>query len=87
MLANEAYKILQQKLKGMKAISCYEYASLYVFRVVSDNYKGDKDLSRMLNGEYSVNKSTGEVRDFKPWAVPVDEYRAGVEILDFNVSK
>ena len=87
MLANEAYKILLQKLKGMKAVACHEYSNLFVFKIVSEKYKGNKDLSKMLNGEYSVNKSTGEVKDFKPWCIPVEEYRAGVEILNFNDSK
>lgn len=87
MTPNKAYELLLQKLKGMKAVACYEYANLYVFRVVSDSYKGNKDLKKMLNGEFSVNKSTGEVRDFKPWHISVEEYRAGVEVTDFNLDK
>jgi hypothetical protein len=87
MTSNEAYKLLLQKLKGMVAVACYEYANIYVFRVVSEKYKDTGDRKRILNGEYSVNKITREVRDFKPWHIPVDEYRAGVEILDFNIGE
>lgn len=84
MLVKEAHALVMSKLKDMKAIRCNEYATLYVFQIVHKNYKVGSDASKLLDSLVSVNKKTREVRDFKPFHIPLDEYKKGREILNFK---
>ena len=82
MTANEACKILLNEIDGMNAVSCTEYDSRFVFQLVPKNFdtaSGDT----LFSGLYSVDKSTGEVRDFKPFHIPVSEYQKGRPVADF----
>lgn len=84
MLVKEAHALVMSTFKDMKAIRCHEYATLYVFQIVHKNYKVGSDSSKLLDSLVSVNKKTREVRDFKPFHIPIDEYRKGQEISKFN---
>ena len=84
MLPKEAHNILMKKNKGLKAIKCFEYASRYVFQVVPENFDMSKDTSRLLDTLCSVDKKTSEVRDFKPFHIPIEEYKRGREIKYFK---
>jgi hypothetical protein len=80
MDCKEAYAKLMTIVSGLKAQSCYEYKDIFAFHMVPMNFeKGE----RLLNCSYSVNKTTGQVRDFKPFHIPIDEYKAGKKIEDF----
>ena len=73
MTGKEAYTIIINKFKGRVVKSCYEYKSVYVF-----------DLSRKegeLDALWSVDKETGVVKNFKPFDIPVEEYRTGVKLM------
>lgn len=84
MLAKEAHTLIMNELKGMKAIKCHEYKTLYVFQVVPQSYKSDADPNKLFDSLVSVNKTTKEVRDFKPFYIPANEYKQGREINNFN---
>lgn len=80
MTAKEAYLVLITKYPGIKVGKCYEFNSLFVFQLMPDMLRLSKTHSRMLDGSLSVNKKTRVVRDFKPFHITVDEYKAGVEV-------
>lgn len=77
MTANEAYKILLNEVDGMKAAKCTEYDSVFVFQLVPEGFNVSNSAEVLFSGLYSVNKETREVRDFKPFHIPVSEYRNG----------
>ena len=78
----EAYaKIRKEKLKVIKA---FEYKTLFVFQVVPENFDMTKTTDGLLDCLRSVNKETGQVRDFKPLNIPLDEYRNGKELKTFE---
>lgn len=83
MLAKEAYKILTTKHKNLKAVNCREYNSLFVFQVVPKDFDMSKPTNKMIGNTMSVDKKTKEVRDFKPFHIPIDEFRGGKEIKNF----
>ena len=83
MTANEAYLKIISERPGIKAINCFEYASLFVFTVVTENTK-IKDHNKLIDRMRSVNKITGEIRDFKPFHISIDEYRGGKEIANYK---
>lgn len=83
MTANEAYLKIISERPGIKAINCFEYASLFVFTVVTENTK-IKDHNKLIDRMRSVNKITGEIRDFKPFHISIDEYREGKEIANYK---
>lgn len=74
MNAKDAYNRVMRKYPKTQIVSCYEYTTLFVFGTDND----------AIDGLVSVNKTTGEVRDFKPFYIPVDEYRAGKKIANFR---
>lgn len=80
MTAKQAYALLITKRPGIKVGKCYEYKSLFVFQLTPDMLLRSKNLSRMLDGLTSVNKTTGEVRDFKPFYISIEDYNSGKEI-------
>lgn len=83
MTANEAYLKIISERPGIKAINCFEYASLFVFTVVTENTK-IKDHNKLIDRMRSINKITGEIRDFKPFHISIDEYREGKEIANYK---
>lgn len=80
MTAKQAYALLQARVPGVKVGKCYEYKSLFVFHLAPDMLMRSKNPAPMLDGLLSVDKKTGEVRDFKPFRIPLEEYKAGVEV-------
>lgn len=83
MNIKEAYEKVVSERPGLKAIKCFEYNSLFVFTVVSENAE-IKNPNRLLDRMRSVNKKTGEIRDFKPFHISLNEYRNGKEITNFK---
>ena len=80
MTAKQAYLILKFKKPGIKVGKCREYETLFVFQLNPDMLSLSNRRSPMLDGLISVNKKTGEVRDFKPFYISMDEYSSGKEI-------
>lgn len=68
----DAYTLL--KNENIEADKCFEYESIYVFRTIPDTFES------LL----SVNKESGAIQHFKPFHIPIDEYKAGKEITNFN---
>ena len=84
MTAKEAYKILTSTFSGLKAASCVEYDTLFVFQVFPDNQPQPKNIDRVFDNLCSVNKRTKEVRDFKPFHIPISEYKQGRKVGDYK---
>ena len=82
MTAKQAYSLLTNKMTGVQVGKCHEYDSVFVFQLTPAMLRLSKNPSPMLDGLTSVNKRTGEVRDFKPFYIPIDEYRRGKELPD-----
>lgn len=84
MTAKEAYKILTSQLTGLKAIKCIEFDMLFVFQVLPEHHQQSPTIDRAFDNLCSVNKKTKEVRDFKPFHIPISEYKRGKEVGDFK---
>ena len=82
MTAKQAYSIIKTKNPGIKIGACYEYDTVFVFHLNPDMLRLSKNPSRMLDGMMSVDKSTGEVSDFKPFHLQLDEYRRGKKLSE-----
>ena len=80
MTAKQAYAIIKAKHPGLKIGKCFEYDSVFVFHLAPDMLRLSKNPTRMIDGLMSVNKTTGEVRDFKPFHISVEEYQRGREV-------
>lgn len=80
MTAKEAYAILITKNPAVKVGKCYEYKSVFVFHLAPDMLRLSKSSSPMLDGLLSVNKTSKEVRDFKPFHISIEDYGAGKEV-------
>lgn len=80
MTAKQAYTILKIKYPALKVGKMFEYDSVFVFHLAPDMLSLSKNRSPMLDGSMSVNKKTGEVMDFKPFYIPIEEQRSGKEI-------
>ena len=80
MTAKQAYTLLITKNPAIKVGKVFEYDSIFVFHLAPYMLSLSKKQSPMLDGLMSVNKKTGEVRDFKPFYISIEEYRSGKEI-------
>lgn len=80
MTAKQAYAILITKNPAVKVGKVFEYDSVFVFHLAPDMLSLSKSRSPMLDGLISVNKITGDVRDFKPFHISVEEYCSGKEL-------
>lgn len=79
--AKEAYSLLKNKFKASEPSKCVEYNDIYVFVLepTANFLKG-----KMLDNLLSVNKHTGDIRTFKPFDIPIEEYKNSKEINDFK---
>ena len=84
MTAKEAHDILITTIPGLKAVACAEYDTLFVFRVLPEDHESNKPIDGAFNDACSVNKNTRVVRDFKPFHIPVSEYKRGKEVGDYK---
>jgi hypothetical protein len=84
MTAKEAYKVFSKKFDKLVALTCYEYESRFVFNAVPKKYEHSKESAAMLDSSYFVEKSTGAIGKFKPFLIPLVEYKAGKQIKDFK---
>lgn len=80
MTAYEAYKKLTSRYSAVRIAKCYEYDSMFTFEMRPAMMRLFKSNSTMLDGLLSVNKITGEIRDFKPFHISVIEYKHGREV-------
>ena len=83
MTVKEAYRSILPKIKGMKINKCYEYVDLFVFEIVPINYNPSDD-PLIDDSLMSINKQTGEIRDFKPFHISIEDFRNGKEIANFK---
>lgn len=81
MTAKQALILIKTKYPGLKIGKCHEYESVFVFHLIPDMLRLSKNPTRMLDGLMSVNKKTGEIRDFKPFHIPIEEYKRGKEVV------
>lgn len=72
MTAKEAYSILIKKWGNVRVVKCVEYNTKFVFVLGG------------LSGAAFVDKKTQTVSKFIPSSMPLDEYRSGVEIINFK---
>lgn len=84
MGVKEAYSIVTRTIPGQKVIKCIEYNTLFVFQMVSKNLKPSIQPDEVMDCLWSVNKKTGGVRNFKPFDIPLDEYRNGKQVNNFK---
>lgn len=80
MTAKDAYRIVTSRFSAVNVAKCYEYDSVFVFQM--NPWMLQLSKRPMLDGLIGINKSTGEIRDFKPFHIPVDEYKRGKEISE-----
>lgn len=80
MTANEAYKVFNKKYPEIFIGKCYDYKTRFVFVIESENGKN----SDLFDNLMCVIKSTGEVLNFKPFDIPLEEYRAGKKVANFK---
>lgn len=80
MTAKEAYRKLMSKVITGRVSKCHEYDTMFVFQLVPKALLLSNAKSTPLDALMSVDKSTGEVTDFKPFYISIDEYERGVEI-------
>lgn len=81
MTANDAYFELIKVYPQFNIVSCYEYASRFVFEI---RQNGVKNTNPQFNSLMSVDKNTGEIDVFNPMDMPIDEYDAGVQTDDWK---
>ena len=79
MTAKEAYVKVSSKVIGHIS-KCYEYDSLFVFQLVPQALLISKPKSPALDTLMSVDKTTGDIRDFKPFYISLEEYERGREV-------
>lgn len=84
MTVTEAYKKLKACIGDMKVVKCCEYDTLFTFLVMPENIENGIDENYVLTSPISVNKVTGEIRDFKPFLIPLDEYKRGIEVSNYK---
>lgn len=87
MTAKEAYKKLISRYSAVKVAKCYEYDSVFTFEMRPAMMRIFKNNYPMMDCLLSVNKSTGEIRDFKPFHISTDEYRRGKEIPESDYKR
>ena len=84
MTAKQAYELIRNELTDLVGVKCFEYENLFVFSMVAEKQAHETDVDELLDVTYSVDKETGEVRDFKPFHISLDDYRSGKQIADFE---
>lgn len=82
MTARDAYLFFSSRNKNLLVRSCYEYDSIFVFDAIPKTIK-DRN-SEMLDSLYSVSKSNGQIRSFKPYDISLEEYENGKKIENFK---
>lgn len=87
MTAKEAYKKLMNRVITGRVSKCYEYDTMFVFQLVPKALLLTNTKSTMLDALMSVDKNTGEVADFKPFYISIDEYERGVEIPESEYAR
>lgn len=83
--AKEAHSLLMNKFsEKLKALQCFEYNEIFVFKAVPKSFVENNQKGVLLDCLWSVNKKTGEIRDFKPFYISLKDYKNGKEIKDFK---
>jgi hypothetical protein len=86
MTVNESYKKFMSEYEKLTVLSCYEYDTCFVFEAVSDNFVDTEAQNMVFDSQFAVNKSSGEITPFKPFDIPIDEYKRGkrIRVYDYN---
>ena len=82
MIVEQAHKLLIDKMSNWTAIACFEYNTVFVFNIVPT--KDANANTTMFDSLFSVDKQSGEIKNFKPFDISLEEYRAGKEIKNFK---
>lgn len=83
MTAQEAYKTFMTERAGMVVLSCHEYDSCFVFQAVGSKMADNPEASKVFDSLYAVDKKTGKISAFKPFEMPIEEYKRGKKINIF----
>lgn len=81
MTANDAYFELIKVYPQFNIVACYEYDSRFVFEIRQNGVESDEPQFDSL---ISVDKTIGEVGVFNPMDIPLEEYKAGVQVKDWK---
>lgn len=84
MTASEAYNKFVAENEKLTVISCYEYDSCFVFEAVSNNYTGTEAQHVVFDSTFAVDKTSGKIIPFKPYNIPIDEYKRGKRIRIYD---
>lgn len=66
---NDAKRSILKKFPGFKITASFDYKDLYIFTLMPENFNKEKDLG-FVDNFHSVDKKTGEISGFAPWADP-----------------
>lgn len=72
----KAKAIMTAGFPDLTPIGCVEYDSLFVFDM---RPKGQATIQNVIDSLVSINKTTGEISDFKPFMLDGDEYDRGIK--------
>lgn len=64
---DQAKKLVYKKFPGFNITASFDYKDIYVFTLMPVGYNAEKDLG-FVDNFHSVNKKTGEISGFAPWA-------------------
>ena len=84
MSAKEAYKKLIAKWPDLDAISCRECETVFIFCIVPEGATNINMAKKRMDGLCSVDKKTGKVQTFKPFNIPLKEFRSGKDVKNFK---
>ena len=85
MDAKDAYILVKNKYDFLDIRRCFEYDSRFVFETVPKNTR-PKTGDALMGGLIAVIKSTGQIRDFKPFHIPIEEYKNAKQVIGFKGS-
>lgn len=77
MTVQTAKEIITAGFPDLTPIECTEYSSLIVFDM---RPKGKVNVPDMIDSLISINKTTGEISDFKPFYISKEEYEKGHKV-------
>lgn len=64
---DEAEKKLLSKYSDFEATAAIDYKDIYVFALMPKDFDRERDLG-FVDSFYSVDKQSGEISGFAPWA-------------------
>lgn len=84
MTVSEAYNKFVSEHEKLVVLSCYEYDSRFVFEAVSNELADAEYKHTVFDSTFAVIKDSGKIVPFKPFDIPVDEYKRGKRIRVYD---